>query len=128
MKQSRYEFEKLTTRWKLFFSVLIVMVMGWTNTLLHDMADSPAKQTAFRYETAITAHTHSPTIKQNSGDSMLTTVQDISAVGLILLSYIDWASTTYQSQSDKFIAFAPGEGAIFANSPPIFLVHCSFLI
>ncbi|MBX9938067.1 MAG: hypothetical protein K2Y32_02380 [Candidatus Obscuribacterales bacterium] len=112
----------------MFFSVLIVLVMGWTNTLLHDMGDASPKQTAFRYETAITSHTHSPTIKQNSGDSMMTALQDIAAVGLILLSLIDWTSTTYQSHCDKFIAFAPGEGAIFANSPPIFLVHCALLI
>lgn len=126
---SKDHFEKPTTRWKLLFSVLLVMIMGWTNTLLHDMAESSAKQTAFRYETAITAHSHSPTIKQNSGDSILGSVQDIAAVDLILLSFIDWTSSTYLDNNEKgFISFAPGEGAIFANSPPVYLINCSLLI
>lgn len=127
---------------QVLLSLVVVMVLTWTNTFLHDIASGKpplpgssgiATKTQgariARLNSYLLEHSHNPTTKEDVSSSLHSSVARLTAPLWTVVSILNFQSFAYPSNINRsFIAFLPGQGAIFPHSPPVYIAIHSLLI
>lgn len=129
---------------KVLLAFAVVAILSWTNTFLHDMsvALKPVKQASAANSVGTVSkakiaklngylleHSHNPTTKEDVSSSLRSCVEVVVCSLWTIVSTLNWLDVSCaDSVKLSCILLLPGQGAIFANSPPVYISLRSLLI